>query len=85
MGSTVPLRLEPFGARRGPLRSSLNLRVSKRFPLGNQRSVQLDLDALNALNGNMPWAITYESGPTFAYATQILSPRVLRGGVSFSF
>jgi Carboxypeptidase regulatory-like domain len=82
--STVTLRLEPFGAEKGPMRSLLNFRASKVFKFGT-RNVQIDADALNAFNSNTAWIQTYVSGPTYGYVTQIVSPRVLRLGVAYEF
>ena len=44
-----------------------------------------DVDGLNAFNSNTAWIQTYVSGPTYAYVTQIVSPRVLRLGISYEF
>jgi hypothetical protein len=39
----------------------------------------------NALNSNAPTAINFTSGPTFAYDTSIVPPRVARLGAKFNF
>jgi hypothetical protein len=80
----VTLRLEPYGGEKGPMRSLVNLRASKIFKFGT-RNVQVDADALNAFNSNTAWIQTYVSGPTYGYVTQIVSPRVLRLGISYEF
>lgn len=82
---TRTIRLEPFGARRGPARSNLNLRGAKSFDLGKGRRFEAALDVFNVLNSNAGWAATYASGPTFGYVTTIASPRVARIGGRFSF
>jgi hypothetical protein len=82
---TLTQRLDPFGTERGPLRTSLDLRVSKAFNLGKGRRFSAAADVFNALNGNAAWASTYVSGPTYGYATTIASPRVARFGLTFSF
>jgi hypothetical protein len=82
--NTVTLRLEPFGATKGPIRSLMNVRVSKAMKFSKQE-LRLDLDVLNALNANAPWNMVFASGPTFGQYQQILPPRVLRAGVSYSF
>jgi hypothetical protein len=82
--STVTLRLEPYGAEQGPLRSLVNFRASKIFKFGT-KNVQIDADALNAFNSNTAWIKTYVSGPNYGYVTQIVSPRVLRLGISYEF
>jgi len=82
---TLTVRLEPFGAERGPVRSNLNLRVSKMFALAKARRIDLSLDVLSALNSNAAWATTYTSGPTFGNVTTIASPRVARFAAAFTF
>jgi hypothetical protein len=92
---TVNLRLEPFGSRRGPTRNNLNLRVARSLDLARGQKVRLELDALNALNTNVPWGnpgagtpalgIIFASGPTFGFAQQIVAPRIFRLGVTYSF
>ena len=92
---TVALRLERFGARRGPQRNNLNLRVARSVNLPKGQSVRLELDALNALNTNVAWGnpgagtpalgIVFLSGPNFGYAQQIVAPRIFRFGVTYRF
>jgi len=82
---TLTVPLEPFGIRRGPIRSNLDLRVGKAFVSERGRRFDVSVDLFNALNSNAAWATTYQSGPTFGYATTIASPRVARFGVAFSF
>lgn len=88
--NTVTLRLEPFGDREGPARHNLNFRIARPFEIGRGQRVRLELDALNALNTNVAWGrgvpgISFASGPTFGYATQIVAPRIFRLGVTYSF
>jgi hypothetical protein len=83
--STLTVRLEPYGARSGPARQNLNLRVLKQFNLGGSRRLEATIDALNALNAGTPWTIDYTSGPTFGFATRITTPRVLRFGLMYEF
>jgi hypothetical protein len=82
---TLTLRLDPFGAEVGPVRTSLELRVAKSLTLGKSRRLTGAVDLFNALNGNAAWSSTYVSGPTFGYTTMIASPRVARFGATFSF
>ena len=88
--NTVTLRLEPFGDREGPARHNLNFRVGRAFEVARGKRLRLELDALNALNTNVAWGrgvpgLSFASGPTFGYATQIVAPRIFRLGVAFSF
>jgi carboxypeptidase family protein len=82
--STVTLRLEPYGAEQGPLRSVISLRASKILKMGT-KNLQIDVDAMNAFNANTAWVTDYTSGPTFGYVTQIVSPRIVRLGVAYEF
>jgi len=43
------------------------------------------VDVLNLLNGAPPYAVSYASGPTYGQWSQILSPRILKGGILFEF
>jgi hypothetical protein len=83
--STVSLRLEPFGTRRTPAMTSVNLRSSKEFSLGGGRAVGVDLDAFNLFNAATPSDATWVSGPTFGYVTGVLPARVVRFGARFRF
>ncbi|MPZ17352.1 MAG: hypothetical protein GEV06_05505 [Luteitalea sp.] len=82
--STVTLRLEPYGTTHGPALKLVNLRASKRFPFGGKR-IDVDFDVFNVFNSGTPTALTYASGPTFGYATNVVPARVARVGARFSF
>jgi hypothetical protein len=82
--STVTARLEPYGARTGPVRPAANLRLSKFFKL-QRGSLQLSIDGLNAFNSNAFWDMTFISGPTFGYGTAFTSPRALQFGAAYEF
>src|SRR2546427_3514187 len=81
---TLTMPMEPFGTRRGPVRSNLDLRVGKAFVFARGPRFDVSLDLFNALNSNSAWATTYQSGPTFGYWNTIASPHVARFGVHFS-
>jgi outer membrane receptor protein involved in Fe transport len=83
---TVMVAMEPFGATAGPTRVLANVRVAKQVSnlwLGGR--LRFSLDVLNLLNGAAPWGMSTESGPTFGQYTSTFSPRILRGGVVYSF
>ena len=80
----ITIRLEPYGAERGPVRSEANLRLSKVVKV-RRGQLQFELDGLNAFNSNSVWTTSYASGPTFGNATLIQSPRVVRFGVIYGF
>jgi outer membrane receptor protein involved in Fe transport len=81
---TATIRMEPYGSESGPIRQEANIRLSKKVTL-HKTTLNVSLDALNAFNSNSWWSISQQSGPTFDYATQIQSPRVLRFGAAFRF
>jgi len=83
--STVTLRLEPLGSQRTPVMTSVNLRLGKEFRIGGSRTVGVDVDVYNLLNAATASAVTWASGPTFGYVTQVLDARVVRLGGRFSF
>ena len=61
-----------------------NLRLSKFLKL-RKGELQLTLDALNALNTNTFWDMTFLSGPNFGYGTAFTSPRALQFGAAYDF
>jgi hypothetical protein len=83
--STVTLRVEPFGTRRTPAMTSVNLRANKEFSLGGGRAFGVDVDAFNLFNAATPSDATWLSGPTFGYVTGVLPARVVRFGARFRF
>ena len=82
--STVTLRMGPYGSIVGPAINVLNLRASKDVRFGRRR-LSLDLDVFNLLNSNAPTGLTFASGPTFGYATNVLPARIYRLGGRFNF
>ena len=87
---SVNLRVEPFGERRENLRHIMNFRFGKAFEAGPGR-LGVELDILNAFNENMSWGIfgfngvTYASGPSFGFVTNIVAPRAVRLGMTYEF
>jgi hypothetical protein len=82
--STVTLPLEALGARREPNLNVLNLRAGKRFTVGRTR-LNVDVDVFNVLNINNPTSIVMASGPSFGLYSDIVPPRILRLGATFTF
>jgi hypothetical protein len=82
--TTVNLRLEPFGASRGPMQPYMDLRVSKRFRV-QTLDMMVSADVLNGLNTDVARTITFASGPTFGHITQVPPPRALRIGAQLFF
>ena len=83
--STVTLRMDPYGAQKGPAINVLDLRLGKEFSLSRGSRVEFDFDLFNLLNSSAPLAMTFQAGPTFRYATDVVPPRVARVGLRYSF
>jgi hypothetical protein len=91
--STITMRMEPFGSKRGPARNIVNLRAGKDVTLGGGRKLTMSLDAFNAFNTNVAWGggggagsgITDVSGPSYGYVVRLVYPRVLRFNVGYQF
>jgi len=83
--SSVTLRVEPYGTQRGPSINVLNLRASKGFLVGATRRIEFDVDVFNVFNPSTPTSMTWASGPTYGYATNVIPARVARFGTKFTF
>lgn len=92
--NAVTLRMEEFGARRGPRRHKVDFRVARGFRIRGAHRLRMEVDALNVINTNVAWGrgdvlggtgIDFRSGPTFGYATQIVAPRIWRFGIVYEF
>jgi len=83
--STLTLPVETFGELDSPNRGLVNLRATKAWRFSGAKRIRVALDVLNLLNGAPPYAISYASGPTYGQWSEILSPRILKGGVLFEF
>jgi len=83
--STLTLRMEPYGAQRGPAITVMNVRAGKRFGLGASRRFELSFEIFNLLNSSAATTTNYASGSSFGFTTGVVSPRVARIGSTFSF
>jgi hypothetical protein len=81
----VTLRMEDFGSERGPMISLTNLKVAKDIKLRERMKVQFNFQVFNIFNTSSATSISYLTGPTFLHPTGIVSPRVARIGMLFSF
>ncbi len=71
---------------RGPRYLTLDASLTRAFRLGESKSLQLRLDAFNALNNvNLFLPSADLSLPTFGKSTQAFDPRNLQAGVRFMF
>jgi outer membrane receptor protein involved in Fe transport len=78
-------RMEPQGSQTSAVINVFNLRASKHFTLAGQQRVQFDLDLFNVFNTSAPITANFQAGPTFAYATAVVPPRIARLGVRYMF
>jgi hypothetical protein len=62
----------------------IDLRFSKRFRMGNA-SVEPNIDLFNLLNANHVLLQNEQIGSTWARPTRILTPRIIRFGVTARF
>jgi len=84
-GSTT-VRMGPFGQYRGPAISILNVKAAKVFTLREKYHLELNFQVYNILNNSSAVATNYLNSPTtFNVVTSIVSPRVARVGMFFSF
>ena len=79
--------LEQRGARRLPSQSILDLRVSKRLPLGDAGSLELLLDVLNALDDTAEEALVSDvlAASTFGRPRSFVDPRRAMIGARLHF
>ena len=82
---SVTLRMGPFGQFRGPVIEVLNMKVAKRFRLGESRTLEGNFQLYNILNSSSAVATTRLTGSTFGVVSSIESPRIAEIGATFSF
>jgi hypothetical protein len=84
-GSTQ-LRMSPFGSYRGPIVSTLNVKVDRVFTFRERFHLEANFQVFNVLNSSGAVTTNYRTGPTtFGVVSSLLSPRVARIGGVFSF
>jgi hypothetical protein len=81
----VTLRMEPFGTERGPMISLTNVKVAENIKLGERLRYQINFQVFNIFNTSGATSTSYLTGATFLHPTGIVSPRVARIGMQFSF
>jgi carboxypeptidase family protein len=93
---SIVLNVEPIGSLRLPSTNLVDVRATKRVPLGAGRALDLRVDVFNALNINTVVGRNVQSGSSFlaliggtsalgAGASSIVTPRILQLGASFTF
>jgi hypothetical protein len=87
-GRTIPsitLNVEPFGTRRMPNTNQLDVRLEKSFNLPARQRVSVRMNVFNVLNANTVLNMGRLSGPTFMLPSEILPPRIVEFGATFTF
>jgi hypothetical protein len=80
----IVVPVERYGAETGPVRSLLNLRISKDlFP--EKRTLRLYMEVLNVTNNASSWSTNFSSGPSFGNISTIDNPTIARFGGLFRF
>ncbi|HEY3823785.1 MAG TPA: hypothetical protein VGL82_04460 [Bryobacteraceae bacterium] len=62
-----------------------NLKMTKTFVLDRSLRAQADIEVFNVFNGSAPTSTSYLTGPTYDRVTGVVSPRVARIGMRFTF
>ncbi|MFZ0631942.1 MAG: carboxypeptidase regulatory-like domain-containing protein [Acidobacteriaceae bacterium] len=81
----VTLRMQPFGAQRGPVIALTNLRAVKTISLRDSVSLEASAALYNLFNTSAATSTSYLTGPTYQQITGIVSPRVGRVGLELRF
>ncbi len=80
----VILLMEPTGSQRLPSINLMSARAEKRVKIG-RTTATFQFDVFNLLNSNVPTQIVARSGSTYGNPLTILSPRIARLGVTFTY
>ena len=81
---------EPFGARRNPGLSVLDLRGAKNFMLGGGKRFVATVELFNVTNTDAATAVNYQYGApntsrAFGFVSSVIPPMIGRVGVEFKF
>lgn len=82
---SIVLNVEPLGSERDPSTNLLDLRLSRAFSLGRDRSLSLRMNVFNTLNINTVLSANARSGPTYLRPTTIVPPRIFEFGAAYKF
>ena len=76
----------PYGQFRGPVINNLSAKVAKDFSIHDRYHVEANFQVFNLLNSSAAVGTNYLTGATtFGVITSLISPRVGRIGLKFSF
>jgi hypothetical protein len=81
----ISVTTEKIGTSRYPDSAMLDLRVSKVFNFGAIGKIELMLDGFNILNSVTTLGWNAQSGSSYHFITQVLSPRIIRLGIKWGF
>jgi hypothetical protein len=87
-GRTIPvitLRVEPIGAQRLPHTNQVDFRVEKSFNVTRGHRAALRMNVFNLLNSDVVLGVRTLSSSTFGLPTDIMPPRVVEFGMTYSF
>jgi hypothetical protein len=87
---TVTIPLEPFGTRRNPGLSVLDLRGAKTFKVSGDKRFVATIELFNATNSDAATAINYQYGAAnttraFGFVSTVIPPMIGRVGIEFKF
>jgi len=87
---TVTIALEPYGTRRNPGLSVLDLRGAKTVKVGGDRRVVATIELFNATNSNAATSVNYQYGTVgtarqFGFVSAVIPPMIGRVGLEFKF
>ena len=87
-GATIPnivVNAEPFGSRRLPRITLLDLRAEKIIRLAGTHRLSLRVNVYNSLNVNTATRMQPRSGPNFLRPLEIMPPRIADFGMVYTF
>jgi hypothetical protein len=82
---SVRVLAEPIGARRQDSVLLIDVRAERTFHLGAGRRIATFVDLFNALNANPEQNVNWSSGPAFLRPLNIVSPRIVRVGMTLDW
>jgi hypothetical protein len=87
-GAQIPnivLNADPLGSLRLPHTNVVDFRVDKSFTVRGSQRVALRVNLYNALNAGAVTAWTLRAGTAYLRPTTILRPRIVEGGITYTF
>lgn len=82
---SVRVLAEPLGTRRQDAVALIDVRAAKTFHLAGGRRVGAFVEVFNALNANPEQNVSWSSGPAFLRPLDIVSPRIVRVGLTMDW